>query len=191
PVTIVGLISVALAAVLLGCSQEPREPIQPISDKPITPVQPEGAPTVSLAQNDSIVKPADLPPLPALELTTQEKYDAALLDRLNQLVDKKYSQALAALEAARALNDTEQVRLEIDKVKGLMDQQAAAEKAAQNIQTVLADGKPDEAGQLATAALSQFGATDAADSLTSIKRQADAITATQLNDDPARPDRLR
>src|SRR5262249_50700586 len=115
----------------------------------------------------------------ALELSTQEKYNAALLDALGQLADKKCSQALAALEATRALNDTDQVRKEIDKVKGLLEQQASAERAGRDIQTVLAQGKPEEASQLATAALQQYGPTDVADPLARLKRQADAVTATQ------------
>jgi tetratricopeptide (TPR) repeat protein len=194
PLSFLGVLIVGVIAILLGCSQEPRERVEAQPDRPVTTLVPADNPgdQPPLVQTgDRIVRPVDIPLVPVPELSVQEKYDAALLDALNQLADKKYSQALAALEAARALNDTEQVRLEIDKVKGLIDQQAAAEKAAQDIQTVLAQGKSDEAGQLATDALKQFGATDAAEPLTTIKRQADAITATQLNDDPTRRDRFR
>ncbi len=131
-----------------------------------------------VAGTDSNGKPLDLPPVAPPEASKQEKYDAALLDALNQLAERKYSQALAALEAARSIQDTEQVRQEIDKVKHLIEQQAAAERTAHDIHSVLSQGKADEASRLATTALQQYGATDAAEPLAKLKRQADAVTAT-------------
>src|SRR5262249_7478309 len=141
-----------------------------------------------LRDGDRIVRPAELP---IVQLSVQEKYDAALLDALNQLADKKYTDALAALEAARALRDTEQVQLEIEKVKRLQEQQAAADKAAKDIQTVLDQGRPEDASRLATDALQQFGATDAAEPLTRLKGETAVVAAVQLNDDATRRDRFR
>jgi tetratricopeptide (TPR) repeat protein len=191
PWTVLGLLIVAIAAIVFGCSQEPRVHVEVDTDKPRPTVPVTETPAVQpalLQTGDRIVQPIDVP---ALELNVQEKYDAALLDALNQLADKKYADALASLEAARALRDTEQVQAEIEKVKRLQEQQVAAAKAAQDIQTVLDQGKPDEANRLATDALQQFGATDAADDLTRVKRETAVVTATQIGDDVTRRDRFR
>jgi tetratricopeptide (TPR) repeat protein len=190
PWIILGLLIVG-GALIFSCSQEPRVHIEVDTEKPPTPASSSETPTIQpalLQTEDRIVQPIDLP---AIELTVQEKYDTALLDALNQLADKKYAEALAALEAARALRDTEQVQLEIEKVKRLQEQQAAAARAAQDIQTVLNQGKPEDANRLATDALQQFGATDVADDLTRIKRETTVVTAVQLGDDVTRRDRFR
>src|SRR5262249_26111383 len=126
-----------------------------------------------------------------VQLSVQEKYDAALLDALNQLADKKYTDALAALEAARALQDTEQVRLEIEKVMQLQAQQVAADKAATAIQTVFDQGRAEDAGRLGTAALKKLGGPDAADPPARLKRKTAAVSATQIRDDSERRDRFR
>jgi hypothetical protein len=47
----------------------------------------------------------------------------------------------------------------------------------QDIRTVLHEGKADEAAKLSAAALGQFGGSDAADDLSKLKRQADALAA--------------
>jgi tetratricopeptide (TPR) repeat protein len=189
--TILGLLIVAGAAIVIGCSQEPQSRVQPAPDKPVvvTPAAdpPMGQPPL-LQNGDQIVRPTDVT---AVQLSVQEKYDAALLDALNQLADKKYTDALAALEAARALQDTEQVRLEIEKVMQLQAQQVAADKAATAIQTVFDQGRAEDAGRLATDALQQFGGTDAADTLARLKRETAAVSATQIRDDSERRDRFR
>jgi tetratricopeptide (TPR) repeat protein len=189
--TILGLLIVTSAAIVIGCSQEPRGRVEAPTDKPAPetppPAPPVGQPTIAQTV-DPAIRPIDPTPV---QLSVQEKYDAALLDALNQLADKKYADALAALEAARALQDTEQVRLEIEKVTQLQAQQIAAEKAATAIQTVLDQGRPEDAGKLATDALHQFGGTDAADSLTRLKRETAAVIAVQIRDDSDRRDRFR
>jgi tetratricopeptide (TPR) repeat protein len=121
-------------------------------------------------------------PLPKVEPTPQERYDAALLEALSLMAERKHQQALLALETARSIQDTELIRLEIDKIKASLAQQEAAEKTARDIQTVLADGKADEAAQLGTAALQQFGATDVAEDLARLKRQADAVAVAAVDD---------
>jgi tetratricopeptide (TPR) repeat protein len=121
----------------------------------------------------------------------QVAYDAALLDAVSLLNERKYTQALAALETARTLQDTEQVQREIAKLKGVLEQQAAAERTIADIQIILADGKAEEAARLATAALQQYGSTDAAEPLTKLKRQADALVSAPLADNVARRDRFR
>jgi hypothetical protein len=183
-----GLLVLLLAgAALLACRRSPRpQPVaaqdgskpgqvsEPSPARPADPIKP--------------AKDAPLPPLPpvAADPGQEEKYDAALLDAVNLLSERKYAQALAALEAARAIQDTEQVRREIQRVRVLLEQEAAAERTVQDIQTVLNQGNPTEASRLATAALQQYGATDAAERLTRLKIQADALVSAQLGDGAAR-----
>src|SRR5262249_38322480 len=115
---------------------------------------------------EPLTAPAPLPALAATDLGQQEKYDAALLDAVNLVADGNFADALAALEAARAIQDTEQVHIEIDKVKRRVEQQAAAEQTVLDIQAVLADGTADEAAKLAAAALQNYGGTTVAVQLT-------------------------
>lgn len=194
-------LSLCAVALLAGCAKPAPQP-------PAVAVVPDDAPPqqtreliTPVATNPTIPPDAVAPPIdPDKKLdvllasltgpSAQERYDTALLDALNQLADKKYAEALAALEGARAIQDTDVVRREIDKIKGLIEQQAAAERIARDIASVLNDGKADEAAQLGTAALSQFGGTDVADALEKIKRQADAIAAAPLDDAAARRTRF-
>src|SRR5207237_95212 len=133
------------------------------------------------------VKATDLPPAPAAwEASKQEQYDAALLDALNLVAERKLPEALTILQKAQAVQDTEQVQREIEKIKGLIEQQAAAERTVVDIQTVLKDGKPEDAARLAATGLQQYGGTDVAGQLAKLKRQADALLAIGLDDNSAR-----
>jgi tetratricopeptide (TPR) repeat protein len=116
----------------------------------------------------------------------QEKYDAAVFEALNLVADKKYPEALLSLEAAAKFRDTEFVQNEIKKLRDRIEQLAAAEQTAHDIQTVLDQGKYVEAAKLATIALQQFGSTDAAPKLIKVKQQADAIVAGGLDDNAAK-----
>jgi tetratricopeptide (TPR) repeat protein len=200
---------VALVVGLLpaGChKEEPRPPVNvTVINAPAGGVPLAATPAVQVAQapaqGDAV--PSAAPAAPDTGATTaaaplappdsgpQEKYDAALLDALNLLADRKYAEALTALEAARAAQDTEQVRLEIEKVKKLQEQQAAAERTVADIQTVLSEGKAEAAATLAAGGLQEYGGSDVADQLAKLKRQADALTATQLTDNAARKDHFR
>ncbi len=182
-------------ALLVGCSREPQGP-------PVVVVVPPGSPAPVAAAPAASVVPAGtaVPADPDGRLAAlvagvagpgpQERYDAALFEALGRLADGKYADALAALESARAARDTEQVRREIDRVRGLIEQQAAAERTARDVTAVLNDGKPAEAAALATAALGQFGGTDAAATLERVQRQADALAAAAVADAAARRDRF-
>ncbi len=122
--------------------------------------------------------------------TKGDRYDAAMNEALGYLADKKYARAVAALEDARSIDDTEQVRRELDRARDQIAQQAAADRAARAVRTVLADGKPEDAGPVLTAALKQFGGSDASEELAGLKRQADALTAEGLRGDAERRDRF-
>src|SRR5207237_868630 len=84
------------------------------------------------------------------------------------------------------VQDTDQVRLEIDKVKKLIDEQKAAEQTQRDVQAVLDDGKAEEAAKLASAGLRQYGGGDAAEALARLKREADALAAAPIDDGAAR-----
>jgi tetratricopeptide (TPR) repeat protein len=195
-----GLFAAVVGLLPAGCTRV--EPPQPVNVTVVNAAAPAAGtpavpPATQVAQAPADAAPAAPPaadvaaaPVPA-EPGPQEKYDAALLDALNLLADRKYAEALTALEAARAAQDTEQVRLEIEKVKKLAEQQAAAERTVADIQTVLSEGKAEAAAGLATSGLLAYGGSDAADQLGKLKRQADALAATQLADNAARKDRFR
>src|SRR5262249_4170875 len=112
---------------LSGCGKEPRPHIDLAAEQPPEPVPqrptavPSGQPTGTFVRVDQVGATGGSPwgalSVPAPDLSPQEKYDAALLEAMNLLIDRKYTQALAALEKARSVQDTEQIRQQIDRVK--------------------------------------------------------------------------
>src|SRR5262249_38856109 len=113
----------------------------------------------------------------------QAKYEAALGLALGLLADRKLSEALDALETAKAARDTDFIRTESSKLKGRIDQDAAARKTADDIETILEQGKGAEAAQLAQAAVKEFGDSDASGRLAKLKLQADALQGVQKAED--------
>src|SRR5262245_17582645 len=61
-------------------------------------------------------------PAPAPELTPQEKFDAALMQALDLAAEHKYRDALTALETARSIQDTDLIRIQIEKLQGRLEQ---------------------------------------------------------------------
>jgi tetratricopeptide (TPR) repeat protein len=185
------LLTVSLAALLLtGCSRETPAP----NARDVVPVV-DRLPEVTPVLQPAVAVVDDARPLQALvnkyaEPTAQDRYDAAILQAIDLLADKKYDQAMNFLETARSIQDSDQVRREIDKVKALVAEQDAAAKTVRDIQTVLNDGKAEDASRLTTAALQQFGGSDVADNLAQLKRQADAVALLPLDDKQARRDRF-
>jgi len=193
-----------IVAGLIGCGgQQPAAHVEPPDNGPVTPASVK--PATSQEANtggpvradrragqgegisaDALVKLLDLPDDKLPQPSRDERYDNALLEALGQMAERKYGDALAALEKARTAQDTEQVRLEIDKVKKLSDEQKAAEQTGRDIQAVLDDGKAEEAARLASAALQQYGGGDSAGPLALLNLQADALAAIQIDDAAAR-----
>jgi tetratricopeptide (TPR) repeat protein len=174
-----------IAFLLASCSKTPEAPppkndeptpVVIVDDKKLDPVPP---PKV-----DDSGKQADTTATPA-GLSKQEKYDAALLEALNLIADHKYTDALLKMAEAKAIDDTEQIRDEIDKLKQRINQSIAAEQTTQDIKTVLDDGKPQDASRLATDGLQQYGG-DNAEKLANLKRQAETLTTVEINDKAAR-----
>jgi tetratricopeptide (TPR) repeat protein/TolB-like protein len=175
--------------VLVGCS---KPSAQAPADDP-TPV----AIATDDKKTEQLPPPrVDTPSAPAESsgtptgLSKQEQYDAALLEALNLAADRKYADALLKMADAKAIDDTEQIRQEIDKLKNRINQQTVAEQTTQDIKTVLADGKPEDAARLAATGLQQFGG-DNADQLANLKRQADALAAAANDNKDARRRALR
>jgi tetratricopeptide (TPR) repeat protein len=121
----------------------------------------------------------------------QERYDAALLDALDLLADRKLNEALTALAAAQTIQDTEQVQRLMAKVKGLIAQQTEAVTTLQNVHTVLKNGNAEDAARLSSAALQQYGGTEATDELARVQRQAEALVTAASDDAAGRRRRLQ
>jgi tetratricopeptide (TPR) repeat protein len=167
-----------------GPNPDVRQVEIPPKDKPTPVTLPQGEPADSGWTGNEVV--ASLPPP-----TPQEAYDAALHEAIDLLSERKYKEALAALEKAQKINDTGAVQREIDKVRTILAQQEGADKAIADVRSVLDAGKPDEASRLAAQALVQYGGGDSGEKLTALKREADALLAATENDGVARRARLR
>src|SRR5262249_30131810 len=136
--------------------------------------EPSGAGTASKVPE----KPADA--------GKQEEYDDLLRTALNSIADRKYTDALPILKAAQRVQDTEQIRREIDRVTALITQKQTADKTVQEIQTVLKEGNANDASRLASAGLQNLGGSDEAERLAPLKQQAAALEAVGIDDRQAR-----
>src|ERR1700687_1202550 len=152
PVDWLGLAVLYVAGFLLvGCSKQTPQPVADDSPAPIAIVGDDDkkrGPTPPAAV-EGPGKPAESGAT-STGLSKQEQYDAALLEALNLIAERKYADALLKMAEARAIDNTEQIRQEIDKLKNRINQQTAADQTTQDIKTVLADGNPEDAARLAT-----------------------------------------
>jgi tetratricopeptide (TPR) repeat protein len=113
--------------------------------------------------------------VPAPRVPDVQGYEAALLDAVDFLTQRKYLEALAALEKAQKCQDTGAVQREIDQVRAVLAEQDAASKAVRDFKIVLEDGKAEDAVRLVNEALAQHGGGDSAAELVRLKQQADAV----------------
>src|SRR5262245_46996209 len=96
----IGLLVVALA--LIGCARQPQ-PDRAGGDPPPAELPPIKVDQPLPAQ-PAVVQPAVEPGKPTewapaqTDASKQEKYDAALLEALNLMAERKYAEALASLE---------------------------------------------------------------------------------------------
>jgi tetratricopeptide (TPR) repeat protein len=177
---------------VLGCSSDRPRPPAVSSDKdskngrqvnvsdPGTTKPGTGTSTRTTTSPSADEVVASLP-----EPTKQQLYEQALHEAIDFLADRKYKDALTALEKAQKYQDTGTVQREIDKVRTVLAQEAAADKAVQDVRTVLDDGKPEEAARLAGSALSQYGGGDKAEDLARLKQEAEAIVTAAAPDETA------
>ncbi|HVK11693.1 MAG TPA: hypothetical protein VM597_23175, partial [Gemmataceae bacterium] len=191
------------AVVLTGCGQSDRpaaalaqlpgdekvlpgeaKPIPPGEDKPI-PKPPTDDPTEDDLPPlpDTKTDPDTLPVLPTLSAPTgAEKYEASVSKAFLLMAENKDKEALESLQAARAAQETDFVKTEIERLEAKIAKTEAAETAADDIQEVLDGGNGDEAAKLASEALAQYGDGPVGDRLAALKRQADALASASLED---------
>src|SRR5262245_5713764 len=190
-----------VALVLTGCSQSTNpgaalaqgpgddkvspgeaKPIPPAESKPKTDGDDPADPAAgSLAETKT--DPDTLPVLPKLTAPTgQEKYEAAIARAFLLMGEKKDKEALAALQEAQAAQETDFVKTEIERLQARITRKEAAQKAADDIKEILDAGKATDAAKLAADALAQYGDSDAAETITSLKRQADALGSAALEE---------
>jgi tetratricopeptide (TPR) repeat protein len=179
----------AVSIVLTGCTQssQPQAALAQVKDdekvpsgeaKPIPKGDPDDP---SRPAPDTKTDPETLPVLPKLnEPTGEDKYEAAMTRAFMLMAEKKDAEALAALKEAKAAQETDFVKSEIARLEARIAKNDAAQKAADDIKEVLDDGDAAQAATLATDALAQFGDTDLAETITSLKRQADALVGAGL-----------
>ncbi len=174
-----------LVTLLVSCSREAPTPAPQAQG-----ISPDNAGTRLAAVSSVPAAPEvsieDLPPA-----SKQERYDAALLDTLNLMAERKLPQALEALRAAQAIQDTEQVQRLMSRLQGLMAEQSAAERTAGALRTAINDGKAVEAARLASGALQQYGGTDIVPDLAQVKEQAEALVTAATSDPAESARRLR
>jgi hypothetical protein len=115
-------------------------------------------------------------------VSNQERYDAALIDALNLLAERKLAQALAAVRTAQGIQDNEQIRQLAGRIERVMAEQAAAEKITQDLRSAMGSGKADEVARLATGALQQYGGGEAAADLVRIQQEAQALATAGAQD---------
>ena len=93
----------------------------------------------------------------AREATADEKYQTALLESLSCMAEKKYAEALTALQTAQAARDSVEVSQQIARVQGLILDRQSFEETVADIQAVIDQGQGEQAAQLTILALAQFG----------------------------------
>ncbi len=182
---------VILAVLFLGCTKQPQNGAD---DKQQAKIEP---PKVKV---DGALPGKDKKPNPKIEVPVaiqddkQEKYEAALSDALAALAERKWTDALVAFETARSINDTEFVQGEIARLKARLEQDGAAKSTVKNIETVLNDGKADDALKLVSEAIKEFGDGDDAEELVKLRLQAEALKnagAKDKEDNETRYQRFR
>lgn len=151
-----------------------------LSASPGPPMMVGGAGAGAAAQR--IGPPAPQPEDP----DSQSRYDAALANAMELLSERKFDEALAAFEMANSIITTQTTQLAIERLIKRKDSETYAEQAANNIQVIIDEGKPEEAAKLAGEALRQFENTEVFDKLAALKRQADALLPVQADDRKAR-----
>ncbi|MFQ3591855.1 MAG: tetratricopeptide repeat protein [Gemmataceae bacterium] len=178
------LIVLSVAIIAVGCSERragrrvevdntPRDRVVqdgPVKDDPIKDKNGKGSDPLQPVKNPP--KDEVLAKLP--ELTTEEKYEAALARATDLVAEQKYEKALEVLTEAQKLKDTGAVQREIYRIEAILAGREAASKALADVKAILQDGKPEEAARLATEALGQFGGSDVAEALARLQQQAEA-----------------
>jgi Flp pilus assembly protein TadD len=116
----------------------------------------------------------------------RDQYQAYMTLAHERLDDRKFEEAQKYLLAASALVDTDAVRTALNAVRGRLNEEATAERAATDIQVVLDEGYAEDAVRLSNDALQQYAHTAAAARIGKLARQANALLAAGINDKATR-----
>jgi tetratricopeptide (TPR) repeat protein len=113
----------------------------------------------------------------------RDRYEAAVIEALDFLAVRDYPKVLACFEKAQAqgIDDGGFARREVDRFRAVLDQQASAKRAAEDIHSILDDGRADEAYTLARRALRDHGDGDRAGDLVKLEQQAGAIISASAD----------
>ena len=111
----------------------------------------------------------------------RDRYEESVRDAWRFVAEGNEAEALKTFKRAAGFDKTEYVVGEIARLEAVLSQKAAGDKAADDIQPVLASGNAMKASELATTALKSFvGDADDTRRLEDIKRQSDALLSQQL-----------
>jgi tetratricopeptide (TPR) repeat protein len=169
-----------LLGLMLGCNRQGKKNDDDKKDAVVDPgikVLPpkHGQPKIKddNASKKVIVK------LPDLKL---EQYEAAVRDGLEATAARNWQGALGQFEIAKNLDNNDFVQSQITYLKGRIDADNAVKTTAKDIETVLNDGKAEDAAKLAADALKEFGDGDDADRLIALRLQAEAVRAAETEE---------
>src|SRR5262245_15466948 len=148
--------------VLTGCGPDGKPNLGPApADEKVSPGEARPTPPGEARPGPATGDPSDLPPdvktdpdtlpvLPALRPPSgPEKYEAAIGKAFLLMAEKKDAEALTALQEARAAQDTDFVKTEIDRLQSRITKAEAARKAADDIKVVIEAGQGEQAAKLA------------------------------------------
>lgn len=156
-------VGTALALCPLGCGEKPA----PAGGKPPGP---PAAPAAAQAA--------------AAPLTQEQKdeYDAHYAQGVVLLVDNKHEEALAAFEKAKAIWDTEEVRLQIEKIRRTIADNRQAAQLAEEIEAARKAGNLEDAGKRAAEGVEKYWETPSGPHIAELKQSIDADLARQAKD---------
>ncbi|HZZ77661.1 MAG TPA: hypothetical protein VFE62_04025 [Gemmataceae bacterium] len=183
-----------LSVLFLGCRrnapQNAEEDKKSAVIDPVVKVVPPKDKVVVAPPKDKPETPSKKPAAQAPQ--TNEAYETAVSEGLTAMAARDWKAALAKFESAQELDDNEFVKSQIADLKGRVQQDLVAKNTAKDIETVLNDGKADDAAKLAADALKEFGGGDDADQLVALRLQAEAVKAAENGEkDDARFTRFR
>jgi hypothetical protein len=165
-----------LSGLFLGCNRQAKKNEEGNKEPVVDPIVKVVPPKEKSPEESPKGKNVQLPDL------KKEKWDAAVHDGLLAVGAYNLPGALAHFEIARGIDDNEFVKSQIADVKARMARDAVAKTTAKDIETVLNDGKAEDAATLAGDALKEFGGGDDADKLVALRLQAEAVRAAEKDE---------
>jgi tetratricopeptide (TPR) repeat protein len=195
-----GLIVVALLALCVGaCSKSSSTGVIELPKNPSPPPAPgaigsmsmggrvgRGAAVTAPIAEGETSRDAASTPAPIDEPGRRARYEVAVAEGNEFIAEQRWRDALTAFRTALDIRRDDLTIAAVDRLQRRVDAEDAAEETANNIQTVLDEGKPEDAARLAAKALLDFGNTDLVPRLAKLKREADALVTVGIEDRKAR-----